>query len=222
MMICHCTAKSAEQMMAKVMSSRWPANMLANSRTHRDSGLVMSSVISSMNTSKRQDRLRDTRRDERRLEVAAEPLPLDADDVVHDVHEQRHEQRQRDARVHRHLRDRDDLPDVADEDEAEHHQQEGRVEQPVLAHRLHDDAVADEVDRRLGDVLHADRDEALTLRTAIMKNANTTMTDAHISRTTLLTPSHSPPKMIGHSTAWLIGGNSRARIDGITRLSAEA
>ena len=59
-------------------------------------------------------------------------------------------------------------------------------------------------------------------RLAMKKNVNTTMTDSHISRTTLLTPNQSPPKMIGHSTVWLIGGNSRARSDGITRLSAEA
>ena len=32
--------------------------------------------------------------------------------------------------------------------------------QPVRAHRLHDDALADEVDGRLGDVLHAGRARA--------------------------------------------------------------
>ena len=36
---------------------------------------------------------------------------------------------------------------------------------------------------------------------------------AHINSTTLLTPNVSPPKMICHSTAWLTGGKSSARID---------
>ena len=40
---------SRPEMMANVISSKWPANMLAKSRTHSDSGRVMRIVISSMN-----------------------------------------------------------------------------------------------------------------------------------------------------------------------------
>ena len=67
------------------------------------------------------------------LEVADEALVLDADEVVDHPDQQRQEHRQRDAGVHRHLDDRDDLPDVADEDEAEQRQQERRVTEAVRA-----------------------------------------------------------------------------------------
>ena len=101
------------------------------------------------------------RREHRVLEVADGTLLRDAHDEVDDPHEQGHEHRQCDACVHRHLRARDDPPDVEGEDEREQREEERRELHAVGADRLEDDAVVHEVDRRLGDVLHALRDERL-------------------------------------------------------------
>ena len=131
------------------------------------------------------ERLRHARREERVLEVAASALLRDADDVEDEPDEQRQERRDRDARVRRHLQERDDLEDVADEDEREHRDQERHVDQPVGAHGLHDDAVADEVDRRLDDVLDAAWARACRRR-APATNSTITMTAARIMSTDAL------------------------------------
>ena len=57
--------------------------------------------------------------------------------------------------------ERHDLPDVQREDEREHREQQRRVAHAVGADGLEDDAVVDEVDRALGEVLDADRNEGL-------------------------------------------------------------
>src|SRR5436305_7531265 len=104
-------------------------------------------------------RLGHARREQHALEVAAESLMPQADDVVQEEHDHRHEERQRHARCHRHLDDGDDLEDVADEDEGEQRQQERRPAQALGPHRLQDDVVADEVDDGLGEVLRPARYE---------------------------------------------------------------
>ena len=104
-------------------------------------------------------RLGHARREERAPEVAEEPLTLDADDDEQDVGEERQEQRVGHPGVHRHLDAREHLPDVADEDEEEHGNEQGRELEPLGADRRHDDLLLDHLHRALGDVLHTRRDE---------------------------------------------------------------
>jgi len=94
-------------------------------------------------------RLGHARREQRALPVAEEALVLEAGADEHHPHEQRQEHRDGDARRGRHVDDRDDAGDVAQVDEHEDRQEERRPAEAVLAHRLHDDAVLDELDRWL-------------------------------------------------------------------------
>ena len=52
----------------------------------------------------------------------------------------------------------------------------------------------------------------LESRLAMMKIAETMITDSHIRITTLFTANGPLPQMSGHSMAWLTGGNSMPKI----------
>ena len=129
--------------------------MLAKSRTAMLSGWLMNFVTSSMGVEQEVHHLRHAGHEHDVLQVRDRALRDDADGVVDDVHQQRHEHGQGDAGVHRHLRDGHEAPDVAGEDEGEQRDQERRELEPVGPDRLQDDALLDEVDGRLGDVLDA-------------------------------------------------------------------
>ncbi len=100
-------------------------------------------------------------REQRRLHEAAEALGLDADGDEGDPGDQRQDHRIGHACVGRHLEGRDDLEDVAEEDEEEHAQQEGEVLHALRPDRRHDDLLLDELDRALDDVLQAAGHEVL-------------------------------------------------------------
>ncbi len=71
--------------------------------------------------------------------------------------QQRQEQWDGDTRRGGHLQDRHDAGEVAQEDEHEQAEQERGPSKPLFAHGLHDDAVFDELNRRLGQVANAGR-----------------------------------------------------------------
>ena len=80
----------------------------------------------------------------------------------------------------------------------EQREQERRPAQAVGPDRLQDDALADEVDDRLGDVLHAASARAAALRPATKKNGeHDAATDSHISSTTLLTANGPLAEQVG-------------------------
>ena len=94
----------------------------------------------------------------------------------------------------------------------EQRQQERRELEAVRPDRLHDDAVLDEVDDRLGDVLRAGGHERLLAAATRYIRPNAKAAEIHIRRTTLLTANAPLPNRVGHSTTWEIGGKSNPRI----------
>jgi hypothetical protein len=85
----------------------------------------------------------------------AETLVLDAGPDERGPHQQRQCQRNRQTGGGWHLQDRNDAGQVGQVDEDEQAHQERGPTQSLLANRLHDDAVLDEIDDRLGKVPHA-------------------------------------------------------------------
>ena len=121
--------------------------MLAKSRTVSENGRTRMVETNSMTPDERLQRRRHAGRPEQVAEVA-EALVLEADADEDHPDEQREEQRDGHAGRGRHLEDRDDAGHVAEVDEDEQAEQERRPARPVLAHRLHDDLVLDELDDR--------------------------------------------------------------------------
>ena len=98
------------------------------------------------------------------------------------------------------------------EDEREQRQQEGRELQPVRPDRLHDDAVLDEADGGLGDVLGARWAPGPACGRRGRSARTTIAADSHIRMTTLFTANGPSPNRVGHSTTWEMGGNSNPKI----------